>query len=129
MLQIVAGSEKAIADSQDRLSVVAGGLVGQDWLERGIKAGFYSMRELEIGGIPSYRYFFHLDDQEFVNVNAALFIGPGDFNTGAFFRGVELIAEQLRAKGIIFQTRRRGLIEQSRGQGYVIEGVVMSKLL
>jgi hypothetical protein len=127
ILQIVAGSDKAIADSQSRLAPVAGGLCDPDWIENGVKAGFYKMRELEVGGVPTYRYIFHVNDQKQLNLNAVLFIGPGSGNFSLCVRGAEIIAAQLGASGIIFQTRRLGLIEQARENGYTVEGVIMSK--
>jgi hypothetical protein len=129
ILQIVAGSDKAIAESQDRLAPVAGGLCDPDWLVSGVKAGNYSMRELEIGGIPMYRYFFHLNDQNLLDLNAVLFIGSGSGNFAFCVTGAEIIARQFCAKGIIFQTRRFGLLEQGKKWGYQIEGVIMSKKL
>jgi hypothetical protein len=129
ILQIVAGNDKAIAESEDRLAPVAGGLVEIGWLEKGLKAGFYQMRELEIGGVPAYRYFFHLNDQNLLDLNAVLFIGPGEGNIALCTRGAEIIARQEGASGIIFQTRRLGLIKQGRREGFEIEGVIMSKKL
>lgn len=130
IIKIVVASEKAIADSQERLAPVVGGIVDCDWLEVGVKAGFYKMREVHLDGVPMYRYFFHLDDQKFVHINASLFIGPtGTGNPALWGVGADRIAQEFFAKGIVCCTNRLGHIRQAEGWGYKILGVLMAKEL
>jgi hypothetical protein len=129
ILSIVAASDRAIAESQDRLAPIVGDIVEPGWLDRGVTSGHYKVREVALNGVPMYRYFFHINDQGWLNINAACFIGPGKPYPALWGVGAEAIAREFGAKGIVFITRRRGAIVQARGVGYKVLGVMLEKKL
>jgi hypothetical protein len=118
----------AIADSQRRLAPIVGDLADADWLTRGVAQGLYSVRDVELGGHPIYRFFFQVNDHNQLYIAAALALGAPDF-TSCVFWGAERLAHDLGCVGITFNTQRRGLIKLGLDFGYKTAGIVLVKKL
>jgi hypothetical protein len=124
MVQIVAVTDpNAIYDAEDRLRPVVGEIVEWHWLWTGVSKGIYKAVEVQRGGVAQYRYFYHINDQGFLNVNASVFVGPGRPDAWLWLLGADLIAGQERARGIICTTNRKGHIEECQRVGFKILGV------
>jgi hypothetical protein len=126
MISLASVDEKDIADSQQKMLPVTGEITEWDWLWNGVKAGFYKAVEVRRAGQAQYRYFYHLNDQHFLNVNASVFVGTKP-DKWLWILGADLIAASERARGIICTTNRRGQIEACERIGYKILGVRLFK--
>lgn len=126
MIELAAIDESAIAEAQKKLLPVVGDICDAEWLAAGVRQGIYRAVEVRKNGVAQYRYFYHINDQKFLNVNASVFVGtePDQY---IWNLGADMIARMENARGIIFCTNRRGHIEKCERFGYKILGVLMSK--
>jgi hypothetical protein len=127
MIELAAIDENKIADAEKKLLPVVGDICEYEWLTNGVQRGFYKAVEVRKNGVAQYRYFYHLNDQNFVNVNASIFVGNGASDKWLWGLGADMIARLENARGIICCTNRLGHIEQARRAGYKILGVLMCK--
>lgn len=127
LIELSAVDESTIAEAQRKLLPVVGDICDHEWLIEGLKRGFYRALEVKKDGVAQYRYFYHLNDQNFLNINASVFVGTGSFDSWLWCIGADLIARKEKARGIICCTNRRGHIEQCQRAGFKILGVLMMK--
>lgn len=127
IFEIASVDDANITTAQEKLRPVVENLVEWDWLWRGVKNGFYKAAELRKNGEAIYRYFYHLNDQNFLNVNASLFVGNGKGEPMLWYLGVNMIGRCEKARGIVCTTNRRGHIEQCERVGFKIVGVQLWK--
>lgn len=123
LIELGTFDESLISDSQERLRPIVGEIVEWDWLAKGVAAGNYKAIEVRKNGVAQYRYFYHLNDQKFLTVNASVFVGPGRPDSWLWLLGADMIGKMERARGIICTTNRRGHVEQCERVGFEILGV------
>jgi hypothetical protein len=100
------------------------------WLAEGLMRGHYKVTTTHDNGRPLYRYVWHVNDQNFLHVNASLFIGkPGENDDWLWMIGAELIARQQKCRAISFESQRRGHLVQAQRAGFKVAGVRMIKTL
>lgn len=126
MISIAAVDEKDIAAAQEKLFPVVGEITEWDWLWHGVNSGFYQATEVRRNGVAQYRYFWHLNDQRFLNVNASVFVGAVS-DRHLWVLGAHMIAANEKARGIICTTNRRGHVEECERMGFKILGVRLFK--
>jgi hypothetical protein len=126
IVSIAAASSDTARDAASHLPV-PGGCVNNDWLTFGVEKGFYKTFDVALDGIPTYRYFFHVNDQKHLHINASVVIGAAKQNPALWDYGAEIIARKFGCHGITFETLRPGLLNQALGHGYAISGVLLTK--
>lgn len=100
------------------------------WLHEGLRLGHYKITTSTSNGKPMYRYVWHLNDQNFLHVNASLYVGdPGENDDWLWMIGAELLARRNKARGISFETQRRGHLVQGLRAGFRAAGIRMTKTL
>ncbi|HEX3626694.1 MAG TPA: hypothetical protein VH280_14875 [Verrucomicrobiae bacterium] len=100
------------------------------WLSEGLARGHYKITTSHNAGKPVYRYAWHVSDQNYLHVNASLFVGqPGENDDWLWMIGAELIARQNKCRGICFESQRRGHLVQGQRAGFKVAGVRMIKTL
>lgn len=127
MVEISTIDDAAIDDAQARLAPVVGDICQRDWLRYGMREGFYQAREIRRDGVAQYRYFFHVNDQNYLNVNASVFVGQGKPDPWLWLMGADIIAREKKCRGIVAMSNRRGHVEQCRRAGFKILGVAMER--
>ncbi|MDE3067790.1 MAG: hypothetical protein KGJ60_09590 [Verrucomicrobiota bacterium] len=124
-----AESPEQLAESDQ---ILARSMEGEDgaWIQRGVDQGWYRVTETHSDGRPRYRYVWHISDQNFLVVNASMFIGqPGDNDDWLWMIGAELIARENRCRGIEFMTKRRGHVIQAQRAGFKVTGLTLQKTM
>jgi len=127
MVELAAVDDAGLTVAQEKLLPVTGEICEWDWLWKGVKAGFYKAVEIRRNGEAVYRYFYHINDQGNLNINASVFVATKKPDCWLWYLGANLIAKQERARGILCVTNRRGHIEQCERVGFKILGVQMFK--
>ena len=127
MIALATPAYETISLAEKRLLPIGNEICDEDWISTGLAKGFYKAREIQRDGKPLYVAFYHVDDQNFLVANGGAFVGDEKPDTWLWTLGLEMLARELKCRGVRFQTRRRGLVEQAVKRGYEIEGVVVSK--
>lgn len=127
LISLCAVPESEIEDAEERLSEVVGDTVDTHWLYNGVRRGFYKAVSLTVNGKAAYRYFYHVNDQGYLNINASVFVGEEKPNCWTWYLGANLIAKSEKVRGIVCTTARKGHIEQCRRVGFKVLGVQMMK--
>lgn len=132
-LEFVEGlSPDELAVTQHRLNATMseGDPGDPNWLHDGLARGHYKVTTSHDNGRPVYRYVWHVNDQNYLHVNASLFVGqPGENDDWLWMIGAELIARQNKCRGITFESQRRGHLVQGQRAGFKVAGVLMVKTL
>lgn len=130
MLSLSVPDESSLTVAQERLRPITADGSGLDWIADGLRAGSLKVREAQVNGKPRYVYFWSLTKDNFLEVNASVFVGEdGQNDKWLWCLGAEMIARELNCRGIILTTARRGHVEQCLRGGYSVVGLRMSKVM
>lgn len=130
-IELVAGLSPAdLAVTEHRLNPVMCDAPLSGWLREGLERGHYKITTANHNGKPLYRYVWHVNDQNYLHVNASLFVGqPGENDDWLWMIGTEMIARANKCRGISFESQRRGHLVQGLRAGFKVTGVRMTKTI
>jgi hypothetical protein len=117
MVELGTVTEASMTSAMHRLEPVVGIV---DWKS-------FESRELKRAGKPEYVVFYFVDVHGFLFVAGSAFVGDGKPDCWLWCIAVDLLAQELRARGIKCETKRRGHVEQCLRSGWKISGVALEK--
>jgi hypothetical protein len=127
-LATVTDAESIAASDRALSPVIASAGLTKNWLSYAIKEGFYQVTDILLDGVPMYRFFWHINDQKFVEINFSLQLGKSDKFLWAI--GADMLARKVGARGIGCVSRRRGMVQRLVfGNGWKVIGVRMEKVI
>jgi hypothetical protein len=120
----IAASEKVLSP------VIASAGLTKNWLSYAIKEGFYQATDIKLDGVPVYRFFWHINDQKFVEINFSLQLCNKTSDKFLWAIGADMLARKVGARGIGCVSRRRGMVQRCVFEGgWKIIGVRMEKVI
>jgi len=127
-LATVDDAESIASSERVLLPVLASAGLTKNWLSYCVKEGFYQVTDIQLNGVPMYRFFWHINDQKFVEINCSLQLGHSDKFLWAI--GADMLARKVGARGIGCVTKRRGMVQRCvMEDGWKIVGMRLEKVI
>lgn len=111
-----------------RLDAVKPNGAPSNWLEYGVKEGFYRVATIQDNGVDALCIWFHVSPDGGLILNAAVNVTSGDL-ADVLIKGLVQLAKRESCKYIQANTRRLGLVLKSRKFGFHTESVTIRKVL